>query len=472
MALEHRSSINWHSYEGLREDADADMCELMLVQNSVSHMFMTMALNLHPLPTNYMNSHSCRRKLISSSLNCWQFCLAFPCHHIFLTHITYWSTWTASMLLPHVWHIKGTKIIWADLISHLLFDHFRSQFLICSINWFVPPAELLGESWRGSFWAAWGVENAGRDIGYQCLAGLGWQGSPSTTQCDLEIYLGYIMEAHDYLLFCISHGIPIDPTPQTLLWYIAYTSQYVASGLKYLTSVHHFLAKLYPDFDKTWSSLLLQSMILGMKRLQGDAVRQKLPLRLSHLQGFCDIVRETGDYDDLLFIVILSCCFYACHKLGELVVKNECALFNWGKIIKQASLHFSNGHAGYHLHYHKADCYFCGTDILHVTHNIANTVQLLCEYVTRWDAIYFSCCTLFIWEDSSHLTWSWFNSKFSLSSTEYMAVAHLMLVVPLIMLFWDHTSSWEMVITAGLVGLYTTIHAELHLATLHLAIQH
>lgn len=47
----------------------------------------------------------------------------------------------------------------------------------------------------------------------------------------------YMTGAWDYVKFCINHNIPLDPTPQTLSHYIAYTLKYIASGLKYLTGL-------------------------------------------------------------------------------------------------------------------------------------------------------------------------------------------------------------------------------------------
>src|SRR5882757_8294990 len=129
---------------------------------------------------------------------------------------------------------------------------------------------------------------------------------------------GYATGARDYLRFCLTHSLPIDPTPQTLARYIAYTSQFIASGPKYLTGVRHFLNDLYPDFDSSRNHPLVTSAIRGSKKIRADPVRRKLPLRLEHLTRFLDLARKSGSYDDLLFITILACCFYACHRSGEL----------------------------------------------------------------------------------------------------------------------------------------------------------
>src|ERR1700733_5144787 len=51
----------------------------------------------------------------------------------------------------------------------------------------------------------------------------------------------YTTGAHDYINFCVTHSLPLDPTPETLSRYVAYTSQFIASAPKYLTGVRHFL---------------------------------------------------------------------------------------------------------------------------------------------------------------------------------------------------------------------------------------
>jgi hypothetical protein len=60
---------------------------------------------------------------------------------------------------------------------------------------------------------------------------------------------GYATGTRDYIHFCLSHNLALDPTPQTLARYIAYTSKFIASGPKYLMGIRHFLKDLYPDFD-------------------------------------------------------------------------------------------------------------------------------------------------------------------------------------------------------------------------------
>lgn len=222
----------------------------------------------------------------------------------------------------------------------------------------------------------------------------------------------YATGARYYLNFCLKHSLPLDPTPQTLARYLAYTSQFISSGPKYLSGARHYLAEFYPSFDANRAHPLVQATIAGARKIRADPVKRKLPLRQRHLVEFEAKAKRTGDYDDFLFAVILSCCFYACHRSGELIWKNQKSLQDWRKVVKRSSLHFELGHAGYRLPYHKTDRFFRGTDILFTTQEFANPTVLLKDYATRRDALHGCKAALFIREDGSVPTRSWFDTKF------------------------------------------------------------
>ncbi|KAG7449999.1 uncharacterized protein BT62DRAFT_868359, partial [Guyanagaster necrorhizus] len=115
------------------------------------------------------------------------------------------------------------------------------------------------------------------------------------------------------------YTLPLEPTPLTLSRYITYTSQFISSGSKYLTEVHHFLKDLYPDFNTNCKHLMVQATICGSRKIRGDSTFQKLPLQLFYLITFCLFANISDSYDDLLFTTILACCFYSCHWSDELI---------------------------------------------------------------------------------------------------------------------------------------------------------
>jgi hypothetical protein len=221
---------------------------------------------------------------------------------------------------------------------------------------------------------------------------------------------GYSTGVRAYARFCRLHHLPLDPTPRTLSRYIAFSSLSIASGPKYLTGARHFLRDLYPSFDDNRASHAVQATIRGSKKVRADPVRRKQPIRIEHLLSFVAIARRTANYDDLLFATIVSCCFYGCHRSGELVLKSRKEV-DWRKIIKRSSLCFTPGYVGYRLPYHKTDPFFQGTDILFSAQEVADPITLLRDYVQRRDKLHGARRALFLREDGSHPTRAWFDSK-------------------------------------------------------------
>ncbi|KAJ3742265.1 hypothetical protein EV360DRAFT_25286, partial [Lentinula raphanica] len=208
------------------------------------------------------------------------------------------------------------------------------------------------------------------------------------------------------------HRLPLNPTPLTLARYIAYTSQYISSAPKYLSGAQHFLKDLYPDFASNRGSALVQATINGSRKLRADGVKRKLPLRLAHLQVFERRFFTSPSYDNLLFITILSCMFYGCHRSGELIIKGSKSTLNYKKIIKRCSLHFTNNRVGYRLPYHKADRFYRGTDILLSHYDVCDPVFLLSIYATMRDSTHGARSELFLRKDGSLPTRYWFDKHF------------------------------------------------------------
>jgi hypothetical protein len=169
---------------------------------------------------------------------------------------------------------------------------------------------------------------------------------------------------------------------------------------------------LFPDFDKNRAHPLVQATMIGARKTRADAINRKAPLRPAHLTAFEERAALTKDYDDHLFVTILSCAFYGCHRMGELVVKNERALFDWRKVIKCGSLIFSHRKASYKLPYHKTDRFYRGTDIMFLSQDVADPVNLLKRYLALRDAHHGAKAALFIRRDGNLPTRSWFDVRF------------------------------------------------------------
>lgn len=227
---------------------------------------------------------------------------------------------------------------------------------------------------------------------------------------DRSTIRGYAIGACDYLRFCLRHHLPFDPTPLTLARYIAYTSIFIAAGPHYLTGVRHFLQDFFPDYDTSHAHPLVKTTIRGSRKVRADPIRRKLPLKTSHLQAFLQRALVSQSYDDLLFVTILSCAFYACHCIGELVPASG-PLFDWRKVIKRDTLTFSDNRAQYRLPYHKGDPFFHGSDILLTHQAIVNPVLLLQLYTQIRDLKHGARSPLFLRENGRHPSRAWFDKR-------------------------------------------------------------
>ena len=175
---------------------------------------------------------------------------------------------------------------------------------------------------------------------------------------------------------------------------------------------YKFLLQFFPDFDSNHSSSLVQATMGGSKKIWANPIHWKLPLWTSHLQTFLDLAKNLITFDDLLFVTIISCAFYSCHQIGKLVQKNDQSLFDWHKIIKCTSLSFpDNYYVQYHLPYHKSDPFYHGTDICFTPQAIADPVTLLQQYCFQHDSHHDLQAPLFLHENGSHLTRSWFEHQ-------------------------------------------------------------
>lgn len=233
-----------------------------------------------------------------------------------------------------------------------------------------------------------------------------------TAALDKSTRLHYLTGFRDYANFCHLHNLALNPSVSTFRRYLAYTFTFCSSGPKYLTGVRHFLLPLFPDFDSIRNHPSVQAVAKGAAKSRHAPVRRKEPLRVHHLTHFCVLAARTGDYDDLLFATILSCAFYGCHRIGELVHHNNPNNVDWSKVIRRASLDFPrDDQVAYQLPYSKTDRFFKGSTIVLCHREVADPVSLLLAYTLRRDRFFNFRTPLFLLRDGNLPSRSWFEKR-------------------------------------------------------------
>jgi len=183
---------------------------------------------------------------------------------------------------------------------------------------------------------------------------------------DASLFGAYTSALNSYITFCNLHGLPIDPTPDTLSFYVVFLSTYIKpdSVNSYLSGICRQLEAFYPEVHHNRKTLLVSRTMTGCMRHFGSPVKRKAPLSHANLLFVLDSIVSAPSHDDLLFAAIMFTGFHALLRLGELVFPDKKKLRNYKKIALRHSVSILSTQYSFFLPSHKADPFFEGNIIL------------------------------------------------------------------------------------------------------------
>lgn len=184
---------------------------------------------------------------------------------------------------------------------------------------------------------------------------------------DTSSFGTYTSALNSYITFCNLHSLPVEPTPDTLSFYVVFLSSHIKpdSVNSYLSGICRQLEPFFPDVRRNRNSMLVSRTMTGCMRRFGSPVKRKSPLSHANLLLILDSMVSSPSYDDLLFAALILTGFHALMRLGELVFPDKKALRNYRKIALRHSVYFLPGqHYSFFLPSHKADPFFEGNIIL------------------------------------------------------------------------------------------------------------
>ncbi|KAL7284900.1 hypothetical protein ACG7TL_002214 [Trametes sanguinea] len=295
----------------------------------------------------------------------------------------------ASGIDLRVWHIAGQQNTVADALSRGLF-HVALQYAPHLTISTQPPRE------------AWTYDRLVRE---RAIA-LGYAIDKSTR-------LAYTSHLQSYLTFCKIHGFPIDPSVDTLSFFVVYMCHHIKpdSVDSYLSGICNQLESLYPDVRSNRRSPLVSRTLKGCKRLYNSPPNRKLPLSIEHLLQLLEAFPDSS-YDNSLFRAILICGFFGLHRLGELVQPDHEHLRNWRKAIKRSSVRVFGDNFSYILPTHKADPTHRGHQVIISTdHPDVNPLLIFTRYLTSRDRQFRFLPALWLTSDGHIPTRNWFISR-------------------------------------------------------------
>ncbi|KAJ3964245.1 hypothetical protein EV361DRAFT_812382 [Lentinula raphanica] len=168
---------------------------------------------------------------------------------------------------------------------------------------------------------------------------------------DLSSQNSYNSHLNSYISFCSMHSFPLDPTPDTLSFFVVYMSYHIEphSVGTYLSGICDRLEPYFPDVRQNRNSHIVRKTLTGMKKLRSKP----------HLLDVTSSLSDASSYDQCLFGILLVTGTCGLLRLGELTLPDNHNVRNFRKVTSRASLEFVNDDGfAFWLPYHKADRLF------------------------------------------------------------------------------------------------------------------
>ncbi|KIY48006.1 hypothetical protein FISHEDRAFT_27454, partial [Fistulina hepatica ATCC 64428] len=180
--------------------------------------------------------------------------------------------------------------------------------------------------------------------------------------CILSFIPPLFSALQSYITFCQMHQFPIDPTPDTLSFYVVYMSHHIkpSSVNSYLSGICSQLEPFFPDIHHTHSSSIVRRTLTGCLKLYSSPTHRKRPLHRDELLRIAPHFTTTTAFDETLWWLLLLMGFYGLLRLGELIVPDNTLLHDDRKLVHRLSVHFKPTAFSFNLPTHKADRFFDG----------------------------------------------------------------------------------------------------------------
>lgn len=208
----------------------------------------------------------------------------------------------------------------------------------------------------------------------------------ATDHSSLSTYNSHL---NSYVAFCSMHNFPIDPTPDTLSFFVVYMSHHIdpRSVGTYLSGICDRLEVYFPDVRSNQNSSLVSKTLAGMKKLRSKPIRRKHPLSRAHLLKVEKSINPFSPIDDVLFAAMIISGTCGLLRLGEVTVPDNPRLRNTRKIVLRSSVEFDDEGFAFWLPFHKADRLFEGNRILITPKWGLDVVGIFRHYLRLWDEL-------------------------------------------------------------------------------------
>ena len=141
---------------------------------------------------------------------------------------------------------------------------------------------------------------------------------------------------------------------------------------------------------------------------------QKSPLTTTHLCAIANVLRDSQDHDDMLFLCMINTRFARLLGLGEMTVSDTSHLWDSRKIVSRSSLSWVDNEYEFLLPAHKADTTFEGNRV-HIAQiiNTPNPQPFMKRFITSCNRLFPLHPQLWLRKNGTVPTHSWFLHRLS-----------------------------------------------------------
>lgn len=224
----------------------------------------------------------------------------------------------------------------------------------------------------------------------------------------------YTSHLQSYLTFCKMHSFTVDPTPDTLSFYIVYMAHHISpkSLPSYLSGIINSIEHLFPEARANRLSAVVKRTLQGCMKIHPRETKRKRALMYTDLERVVNSLASASSYDDILFASVLLTGFYGLMRLGELVNPDSIANRSFRKIIKRHTTSVSDDHYKFLLPAHKADRLFEGNVvIIPTTKDTPDALTIFRQYLRLRDAAFPHHIPLFLRSNGEVPVRSWFITR-------------------------------------------------------------
>ena len=157
---------------------------------------------------------------------------------------------------------------------------------------------------------------------------------------DLSTQKNYGSACNSYLSFIRDHDLSVEPTPDTLSFYVVYMCHHIGprSVATYLSGIVSELQPYFPSVREARHSRIVKRTLKGCHKMKAKPVTRKRTLTLSEVNTILTHFQGSADHDDLLFVSMFLSGFFALLRLGELAFPDDPSICDWRKVIRRSSV--------------------------------------------------------------------------------------------------------------------------------------